>query len=88
MINQVDQLWFRVHPERQYRLRRLTGPEILGGAVLPAAFHTIWAVVHRGSNQRLEMAYRRSSGLPCADYDLDLKTLFERFRSTNSGGHA
>jgi hypothetical protein len=88
MINQVDQLWFRVHPERQYRLRRLTGPEILGGAVLPPAFHTIWAIVQRGSEERVEMAYRRSAGVPCADYDLDLKTLFELRGFTNSGGRA
>ena len=86
MISQIDQLWFRLHPERQYRLRRLTGAEILSGAALPLPFHTVWFVIRRESHQAEALPYRRSAGLPCVDHDIELEKLFEQRGSANGGG--
>jgi hypothetical protein len=75
-----------LHPERQYRLRRLTGAEILSGSALPPPFHTVWFVIRRESHQAKVVSYRRSAGLPCVDHDLELEKLFEQRGPANGGG--
>ena len=45
MISQIDELWFRVHPERLYRLRRISSAEILVRETLFPPFHTVWVII-------------------------------------------
>ncbi|MHC2017153.1 hypothetical protein [Methylobacterium sp. CM6247] len=76
MITAIDELWFRAHPERQYRLCRLMSSKIQCRDALPPPFHTIWTITRRDPKQFQEMVVRRSKELPCDDDDLILEAVF------------
>ncbi|ABY30270.1 hypothetical protein [Methylorubrum extorquens] len=94
MMTAIDELWFMAHPERQYRLRRLTTAEIMARPVLPPPFHTVWAVIRHEPAQTEVLAARRSVGPPTKDQDFELEWLFDflsrppEVAPTDDGGEA
>lgn len=44
-VTEIDQLWFKAHPGREYRLRRQTPAEVARWPVQPAPGLIAWCII-------------------------------------------
>jgi hypothetical protein len=75
---EIDRMWFRANPHREYRLRRQTPAEVQRWPVPPGPDFTAWCIIRRGDDMAELFAIR--SGETWDDHDLELGLFFDNLR--------
>ncbi|MCJ2121039.1 hypothetical protein [Methylobacterium sp. J-077] len=75
---QIDRMWFRAHPDREYRLRRQTLAEVQHWAFQPGPGYAPWCIIRRADGVMEAFALR--VGETCDDHDLELEQFFDHLR--------
>lgn len=70
----IDDLWFKAHPDREYRLRRQTPAELQRWPVPPREGWTGWCVIRREDGAMKLFALVGDDTWD--DHDLELSQLF------------
>lgn len=75
----MDDIWFRANPDREYRLRRQTPAELEKWPVPPGYGFTGWCII-RKSDRAMEL-FAIAAGETWDDYDFELGQFFAELRS-------
>lgn len=75
---EIDRMWFRAHPNREYRLRRQTPAEVQRWPVPPGPGFDAWCIIRRADGV-VEM-FAIKAGATWDDHDLELGLFFDNLR--------
>ena len=74
----IDDAWFKVHPDRQYRLRRQTPAELAQWPVPPGPEFTGFCIIRKSDGAMALFALK--AGEAWDDHDMELKPFFEELQ--------
>lgn len=75
----IDDIWFRTNPDREYRLRRQTPAELEKWPVPPGYGFTGWCIIRR-ADRAVEL-FAIAENATWDDYDFELSQFFNELRA-------
>lgn len=76
---QIDLMWFRAHPCREYRLRRQTPAEVISWLVQPGPDFEAWCIIRR-RDAEMEVFAIKVGAEATDDHDFELGIFFDHLR--------